>query len=252
MKSLEKLLASIALAGLVPGLSFAAAQAPDLSKVDRHIGKEPTYVADRPLYGLYVFGPDARTRVWAVLDKSKKDGLVYDVLYFDRNATGDLAESAVRIVGTADNSDNVMFNVGSFTDPATSYTHTNITISCNGGQNGRVFLRMKWRDKNWVMGGYAEDPGPYTQFAAKPEDAPVLWPGADGPLSFQRWCDRQLTIGRADDMRVFLGHQGHGRHTFCGLEEHFLPSQVPVLATLIYTDAGGRERRAQSELRERC
>jgi len=32
----------------------------------------------------------------------------------------------------------------------------------------------------------------------------------------------------------------------------FLPKEVPVLATLIYKDAGGKERRARSELCERC
>jgi hypothetical protein len=61
-----------------------------------------------------------------------------------------------------------------------------------------------------------------------------------------------LPIGGAGDVSVFLGHPGLGENTFCGVTQDFLPPQVPVLATLIYTDRDGKERRAQSELRERC
>src|SRR5262249_10308212 len=50
-----------------------AADVPDLSKIDRRIVKEPAYKAKRPLYGLYVFGPQAKTQVWAIFDKSKPD-----------------------------------------------------------------------------------------------------------------------------------------------------------------------------------
>jgi hypothetical protein len=103
-----------------------------------------------------------------------------------------------------------------------------------------------------VRGGYAPDAGPYTQFATTPAAAPVLWPAADGPFSFQFWILRPLTIGAAEDIRVFLGHQGHGRNTFCAVPDTFLPKSVPVLATLVYKDKTGKERRAPSELRERC
>jgi hypothetical protein len=80
----------------------------------------------------------------------------------------------------------------------------------------------------------------------------VLWPAADGPFSFQFWLPEPLAIDQADDVRVFLGHQGRGPNTFCAVPDTFLPKDVPVLATLIYTDKGGKEQRARSELRERC
>ena len=38
----------------------------------------------------------------------------------------------------------------------------------------------------------------------------------------------------------------------CAVPDTFLPKEVPVLATLIYKDANGKERRARSELKERC
>ena len=96
------------------------------------------------------------------------------------------------------------------------------------------------------------DPGPYTQFAPTPAEAPILWPAADGPFSFQFWTPQPLPIGGADDVRVFLGHRGHGKNTFCAVPDTFLPRSVPVLATLIYKDADGKEQRARSELKERC
>jgi hypothetical protein len=233
-------------------LPASAADAPDLSQIDRRIAKEPPYVCKQPLYGLYVFGPEARTRVWAVLDKSRADAAEYDVLYFDRNANGDLTESAKRIVGTAGEGRGLTFRIGSFTDPATGDTHTDLQLTRDAGREGMVFLTMKWRGKHSLAGGYAEQPGPYTQFGTTPQKAPVLWPGGEGPLSFQRWTCDKLTIGAADDFRVFLGHQGHGRNTFMGLSQDFLPKDVKVLATVIYTDRDGKERRVRSELQDRC
>jgi hypothetical protein len=237
--------ATVVLGLLAPCLAEAAGP-PDLAKVDRHIASEPKYTAERPLYGLYVFGPEARTRVWAVLDKSTKSGNDYDVLYFDRDADGDLTEPGERIASGTDG-----FRIGDFKDPATGDVHKGLRISLR--PDGTVFLRMVWRGQQPVMGGYAEDSGPYCRFAASPAEAPVLWPGAEGPLAFQRWAfDKSFPIGGSGDARVFLGHRGLGENTFCGLSQDFLPPQVPVLATLIFTDGEGKERRSCNELRERC
>src|SRR5262245_47795897 len=228
-----------------------AGEIPNLGRIDRRIVKEPTYTAKQPLYGLYVFGPEAKTRAWAIFDKSKPDATDYDVLYFDRNADGDLTAPEKRIEGKVE-AGRVTFDIGSFTDPLSKQKHTEMSITRHGGDAPMVMLRMKWCDKVMVKGGYAPDAGPYTQFATTPAQAPVLWPAADGALSFQFWQLKPLAIGEAEDVRVFLGHQGHGRNTFCAVPDTFLPMTVPVLATLVYTDKDGKERQAQSELRERC
>jgi hypothetical protein len=228
-----------------------AADPSDLAKIDRRIGKEPKYTAKDPLYALYVFGPEARTRVWAVLDKSKPDSPHYDVLHFDRNADGDLTGTDERIEGKAEGN-RVTFEIGRFADPVAKQEHTDLEVSRVEGKDARTMFRMKWCGKEVVRGGYAPDPGPYTQFARSAADAPVLWPGADGPFSFQSWTLAPFPIGEAADLRVFLGHRGHGRNTFCAVSDTFLPKDVPVIATLIYRDKEGKERRAQAELRERC
>jgi hypothetical protein len=243
---------SLALAAMVSRTGTAAAgEPPDLSKVERRLVKEPAYRSKQPLYGLYVFGPQARTRVWAVLDKSKPDAAAYDVLYFDRNADGDLTAAAERIEGKSDTG-SVTFAVGTFTDPLTKQEHKGLTISNRDGDPPTTFLKLEWCGKVVVRGGYAPVSGPYSQFARTPAEAPVLWPGADGPFSFQFWLPEPLLIGGSNDVKVFLGHRGHGKNTFCAVPDTFLPKEVPVLATLIYHDKDGKERRAQSELRERC
>jgi hypothetical protein len=58
----------------------------DLSKIDRTI-KEPAYHS-RPQYCLLLFGREAQTRIWLVLDG--------DILYVDKNANGDLTEPGKR------------------------------------------------------------------------------------------------------------------------------------------------------------
>src|SRR5260370_10668649 len=70
-------------------IGSARVGAADLSKIDRTIAKEPAYKS-KPKYCLVVFGPEAKTRVWLVLDG--------DVLYVDRNGDGDLTGKDERIL----------------------------------------------------------------------------------------------------------------------------------------------------------
>ena len=64
-------------------------RAVDLAKIDRSLRKEPAYESKQPQYCLLVWGPEAKTRVWVVLDG--------DVLYLDRNGNGDLTDPGERI-----------------------------------------------------------------------------------------------------------------------------------------------------------
>src|SRR5690348_8117935 len=117
---------------LLTARGLQAADAPDLVKIDRHIRNEPVYKAKQPLYGLYVFGPKARTHAWAVFDKSEPGADHYDVLYFDRNANGDLTAPEDRIEGRV-NGNSVTFSIGSFTDPLTKQRHTDLSITRQEG-----------------------------------------------------------------------------------------------------------------------
>src|SRR5437867_3907462 len=81
---IHRVISSLALVGVLSGPTSAA----DLAKVDRAIGKEPAYKS-KPKYCLLVFGPEMKTRVWLV-----QDG---DILYVDRNGSGDLTEPGKKI-----------------------------------------------------------------------------------------------------------------------------------------------------------
>jgi RNA polymerase sigma factor (sigma-70 family) len=61
---------------------------PDLTKIDRTIVREPTYKT-QPFYALLAMGPEAKKRVWLVVDG--------DTLYVDRNGNGDLTERKNRV-----------------------------------------------------------------------------------------------------------------------------------------------------------
>src|SRR6516164_1580878 len=61
----------------------------DLSKIERRIVREPVYETGKPKYCLLVFGPQAETRVWLVLDG--KD------LYADCTGKGDLTGPGKRL-----------------------------------------------------------------------------------------------------------------------------------------------------------
>src|SRR5262245_12490307 len=135
-RTLRKVGAAIVLALLIPAVA-GSAEGPDLSRIGRRIAREPKYTTKRPLYGLYVFGPRAETRVWAVLDQSDDSKADYDVLYFDRNANGDLTEPGERLVGPGP------FRVGTFQDPATGHRHEKLTITRRS--DGSVFLNMIWK-----------------------------------------------------------------------------------------------------------
>jgi hypothetical protein len=231
-----------------------AAQPPDLSKIDRHLKRQPAYVAKEPLYGLYVFGPAAKTHAWAVLDKSAADNDQYDVLYFDRDADGDLTEHGERVVGEIGTRErDVKFSIGDFTDPNSDDVHSALVLTRRASKDGSVMLKLNWQGREPMRGGYAEDAGPYTQFATTIAKAPILWFDANGQFSFQRWIwQKDLMIGGDTDVPVFLGHQGLGKNTFCAVSQAFLPGRVAVLATLIYTDDQGREQRQLNHFLERC
>ena len=66
----------------------ASAPAADLTKIERRLDKEPAYQT-KPKYCLLVFGPEATTKVWLVIDS--------DTLYVDRNGNGDLTEKDERV-----------------------------------------------------------------------------------------------------------------------------------------------------------
>jgi hypothetical protein len=229
-----------------------ASDNPVLQNIDRSISKEPSYVAKRPLYGLLAFGPEAQKRVWMVFDHSKPGAKLFDVIYVDLNANGDLTESTERFVGKMEGND-IRFRLPDLKDPVTKAVHTQFTARVSSAHAPTIMVSLLWQGRLKMGGGYPQDPeNGYLKLGDKPANAPVLWANGDTPFRFQRWYSGRLTIGGDEDFMVFIGQPGRGENAFWAFQEHFLPESEGVKATLIYRDAAGKERRATCLLKERC
>jgi hypothetical protein len=212
-------------------------------KVDRTIRKLPALAARRPpLYGLFLFGPDGRTRVWAVLDATG-DG-PYDLLYLDRNADGNLTAADERLAGEGGK-----FEIGDFTEPGTDVIHTGFRITWT--KDGTRY-RMKWGGGAITMGPFGPAPDKYADFAPSPAEAPIFVPGTERPFEFEHWMSGTLARGAETDFKVFLGNRGDRTGAFTCVDDKFLPKDEFVVAELRYRDGQGKERRAIAELKERC
>ena len=230
----------------------AAAEQVDLQQIGRMINKQPSYTAQKPLYGLAVFGPKAEMRVWLVLDKSKRDAKHYDILYADMNGNNDLTEKSERFSSKPDSFGRITFQLPDFTDPTSKATHTEFKVTANSRATHMV--SVLWRGKHKFGGGYPVDPqNGYMRFAESATSAPIAWLNGDGPFRFQRWFSGELRVGGASDFKVFLGLPGVGNGSFCAFQRYVLPEGEPVLATLVYTDREGNERTTPKlKLKERC
>ncbi len=232
----------------------------DLARVDRTIGKEPAYVG-KPLYALFIFDREAKTRIWAVLDKSKADLDYYDVLYFDKNGNGNLTDDGERFTGTY-NKEGEAAGVALRIRPGDlkigGLTHTGLEFS-TVSKKGRVgiWFRMHWSDQHEISGGYSQVGFETTVYGDSPKTAPILRPTPEGTLSFglYTWGEKgvSLKIGAAGKVYIIVGCNGTGSDTLCAVTENFLDlSKDELVATLITKDTEGRELKVRTVIKEHC
>jgi len=233
-------------------LCAAPLSAADLTQIDRKIAKEPAYKS-KPKYCLLVFGPQAQTRVWLVLDG--------DTLYVDRNGNGDLTEAGEKVTankreGTDD--DTYTFQAGDVRDGAllhkelyvsvTSLTpyadqdefakalvtkdpkarayHLSLYLEMPGrkgtGVGGRVHHRAFYVDVNGVL-----------QFSGRPQDAPVVYFG--GPLQVTLFGRHRLTVGRETQVELGVGTHGVGPGTTAWIDyEGVIPEKFYPTLDITY------------------
>ncbi len=215
----------------------------DFTKVDRTIRKLPELKSEKPLYGLFLFGVDGETRVWAVLDATAK-GKEYDVLYLDRNADGDLTASDEKLAGEGG-----AFTIGKFEEPGTDVIHTDFTITWT---KESIRYAMKWAGGPVTMGCYGPTRETYAQFGPSPKEAPIFVPGTDRPFEFEHWMSGTLARGAVTDFKVFIGNKGDRTGAFTCVDDKFLKAKERVLVQLVCRDAAGKEQRLTAELTERC
>ena len=167
---------------LVGLLAQPAASAPDLTKIDRSIRKEPAYRTKSPKYCLLVFGLEAKTRVWLVLDE--------DTLYVDRDGDGDLTGADERVTVPEFKPGDGPFHegereieLGSVKDG--ELTHTGLTFSQTRYRKtlGKLDADQKVKAVEWqayldrihrdVPDGVADMVS--VKLAGPDEKAPILW-----------------------------------------------------------------------------
>lgn len=207
-----------------------AAWATDLAKIDRTIAQEPVY-GHKPKYCLLVFGPEAKTRVWLVVDG--------DVLYVDRNGNGDLTERNERVSWTG-------------------RTCVAGDLTCVSGKDGPTTLRLRkygsvieltlWHEGKLYNIGHQElDP---LVFADRASEAPVAhisgplsialcyyWPGAQQPLK----------------LFVRVGTPGLGKGVFAARHLATVEPQVVAVAAIeIPAEGGGNPPTATKATLDEC
>jgi hypothetical protein len=219
----------------------------DLRKINRTIAREPHY-ASAPKYCLMVFGPEARSHVWLVIDG--------DDLLVDRNGNGDLTERGERVpmkvkreamglvleerqVEGGDIIDGSLIHTGlvvsqSRWNPAYNRSATPAETRdilenfFRTNPNGWVYMvklsvELRPRPGNRppiadritavaigdLRGGLA--------FADRPQDAPILH--FDGPLTMGLFPlpPPKLVRGEETDLIAFLGTSGLGKGTLTRL-----------------------------------
>ncbi len=183
----------------------APASAVDLTKIDRTVAKQPAYQS-KPQYCLLVFGPEAKSRVWLVLDG--------DVLYVDRNGNGSLMDKDEQIGADRSYPDGALFHVGAISTPEQKVRHTGLRLSVPrspppGAGSDAGSLSITIAGSCW----YA----PVKQFSDRPKDAPIIH--FAGPLSFRIGEERNgepptLEIGKKTAIVVFVGTRGLGSGAF--------------------------------------
>jgi hypothetical protein len=176
-------LASLICSAIVP--------AADLTKIDRSIAKEPAYKS-KPTYCLLVFGQEAKTRIWLVLDGNE--------LYVDRNRNGDLTDK-----GESVQAEQKSWNIGEVIEADGKTKHTDLRIADDDGS----FLIMMQTSK-----GYHAEVGNevgHLQFSERPQDAPIVH--LAGPLTVllrERTRSFVLVRGKTVGFIALIGTSGLG------------------------------------------
>lgn len=190
-------------------LGSTQAWAIDLTQIPRTIAKEPVYQTNSQKYCLLLLGPQARTRLWFVVDGK--------TAYLDRNGNGDLTEAGEREFSPGIRS----YKSFSFKHikEVDGTTHANLRISVNDKSQFRIYLSVAGGDRQYVGLGRSTYRKP--RLAETPQHAPIIH--LNGPMTFGRYgplvlvprtVERQKL--REHWLRLFVGSRGLGTATFAG------------------------------------
>jgi endonuclease YncB( thermonuclease family) len=192
----------------------------DLTTIDRRLTREPAYQSGKPRYCLLVFGPQAKTRVWLVLDGK--------VLYVDRSGTGDLTGPGKRLEDPR-SVKVARFRLGPITSEDGKTIYPNVVVSVPLSAEVKkpaevvVYTPPELRKAGVHKMGIESERG--LAFADSPKNAPILH--FDGPLTFELENPRQVFVRgeKPNGFSVMIGTRGLGQGTFAALS---LNSNAPA------------------------
>ena len=227
----------------------ATAMGTVLSKIDRTIAKEPKYQS-KPKYCLLVFGLDAKTMAWLVLDG--------DVVYVDRNGNGDLTEEDKKVrKGKAQGQGPGNFACGDIVQADGKTVCRGLTVS-GSPEEGEMWVAINLDGKHEQTASV--DGNGYLQFADSPSLAPIVH--FDGPLTIDLVplyleitqsatavekgntveIIRERTVrailpkfvrgAEKSDLRVAVGTVGQGKGTFARVHHKELAEGIHPVAEL--------------------
>jgi hypothetical protein len=237
---------------VLPCLAVASATAPaaELARVDRAVKKEPAYQSRAPRYCLLVFGPQAKTRVWLVLDG--------DTLYIDRDGNGDLTDDGERVEKRKGKL--TQFAAGDVLDADGKTKHTNVMVMQQEEEGHRLtFVTATVSGKRALMAGV--DSRGILQFADKPHDAPIIHFGGDLCMGlnakFSESGREELVRGDGgEELYAWVGTPGLGEGTFAAVlhQAGDIPGDAHPLAQIEFPNkkADGPPIKANIILKERC
>ncbi len=161
----------------------------DLTKIERKILKEPAYQTKKQEYCLLVFGPEAKLRVWLVLDGN--------TLYVDRNGNGDLTDAGERVAigmhGT--------FPAGDIDDPIGKTKHLSLVVTPARKFQPAIDVRSAGKSRQSC----------HPKYGSQPNNAPIIHFNGRVTLKLDQPHERisKFGIGKAGILR-------RGKEAFVG------------------------------------
>ena len=226
---------------LVLAVLTCSASGQDVGKIDRKIAKEPHYESKSPWYCLLVFGPEAKTKVWMVLDGKR--------LYVDRNANGDLTDDGESF--TTD--EEVRIPLLAANDGKSRYTDLRVSWGTGPLTGSGPFVNLHVR----VRVGELEQYALVDARATKPDEAPLVH--FDGPLHIELRIEpykpqQHLTRGKQHLLGGCICTRYRGAEWVGLSHEKGIPADTHPIVDIEFLTRGADAKpiRVKVQLRERC
>ena len=220
-------------------LNLVAADGPDLQNIDRTITKEPTYQTTSPKYCLAVFGSNAQTRVWLVLDG--------DTLFIDRNGNLDLTDEGEKVKGKPhhERKGEFQFDAGTITAKGVPPKSRIEVIAVPD----LIFVYCHTERQPWQRA--VVDSAGYLAFGDKPQTAPVL--RFQAPVTIGLRFDHKFKRhSPTEDLDIMVGTPGLGIGSFVRFGHETVNKDIRPVVEIDFPAKGGQTIHLKTTLDKRC